>query len=145
MSINGTNSVDIIDINDADSFLFALEFIILPTMNHFPGPKSVLVVDNAAVHNRVRMYILCARFGVILIFLSVYSFDFNPIELLFNVTKSKMESLGCNTDERLLPEHLRFHLWDAVTAEVACNMFEHCFLPMTEEIKARAINGDYAN
>ena len=58
MAINGTNSVDIIDINNAYSFLFALEFSILPTMNPFPGPKSVLVVDNAAVHNRVKMYIL---------------------------------------------------------------------------------------
>jgi hypothetical protein len=144
MSINGTNSVNILDINNADSFMNALEFNILPTMNPFPGPKSVLVVDNAAVHNRVPMYIMCARFGVILIFLSVYSFDFNPIELLFNVTKKNMESLGCDTDNRLLPEHLRYHLWNAVTAEVACNMFEHCYIPISAMLKARAINGDYA-
>ena len=117
----------------------ALEFTILPTMNPFPGPKSVLVVDNAAVHNRVPMYIMCARFGVILIFLSVYSFDFNPIELLFEVTKKNMESLGCDT------EHLRYHLWNAATAEVACNMFEHCYIPISVMIKARVINGDYAN
>jgi len=58
MSINGTNSVNILDINNADSFMNALEFNILPTMNPFPGPKSVLVVDNAAVHNRVPMYII---------------------------------------------------------------------------------------
>ena len=116
----------------------AQEFTILPTMNPFPGPKFVLVVDNAAVHNRVPMYIMCARFGVILIFLSVYSFDFNPIELLFEVTKKNMESLGCDT------EHLRYHLWNAVTAEVACNMFEHCYIPISAMLKARAINGDYA-
>jgi hypothetical protein len=66
MSLNGVNSVDILDINDGDSFLFVLEFSILPTMNPFPAPKSVLVVDNAAVHNRVQMYLLCARFGVLI-------------------------------------------------------------------------------
>ena len=86
MPINGTNYVNILDINNYDSFMNALEFTILPTMNPFPGPKSVLVVDNAAVHNRVSMYIMCSRFGVILIFLSVNTFYFNPIELLFNVT-----------------------------------------------------------
>ena len=106
MSLNSVNSVDILDINDGDSFLFVLEFSILPTMNPFPAPISVLVV-----HNKVQMYLLCARFGVILLFLSVYSFDFNPIELLFGITKRNMESLGCNTDNRfLLPEHLRYHL-----------------------------------
>jgi ABC-type Fe3+-siderophore transport system permease subunit len=128
MSLNGVNSVDILDINDGDSFLFVLGFSILPTMNPFPAPKSVLVVDNAAVHNRVQMYLLCARFGVILLFLSVYSFDFNPmIELLFGIAKRNMESLGCNTDNRLLPEHLRYHLWNAITSAEACSMFEHCF------------------
>ena len=87
-------------------------------MNPFPAPKTVLVVDNAAEHNRVQMFLLCARFGVILLFISVYSFDFNPfLELVFGIAaKRNMESLGCNTDNRLLPEHLRYHLWNAITS-----------------------------
>ena len=84
-------------------------------------------------------------FGIILLFLSVYSFDFSPIELLFGIAKTKMESFGCNTDNRLLPEQLRFHLWDAVTTEEACNTLEHCFLRATLAIKASALNEDYAN
>jgi hypothetical protein len=123
MSINGTNCVNILDISNADSFMNAQEFTILPTMNPFPGPKFVLVVDNAAVHNRVPIYIMCARFGVILIFLSVYSFDFNPIELLFNVTKKKWKAWVVILTIVYYPNiFVIIYGTRAVTAEVACNM-----------------------
>ncbi|KAE8186481.1 hypothetical protein CF336_g6968 [Tilletia laevis] len=33
-----------------ERFLFWLEFFLLPQMNRFPGPRSVLIVDNASIH-----------------------------------------------------------------------------------------------
>ena len=144
MSINGTNTVSIIGINDAESFLTILEYDVLPTMNQFPLPKSILIADNAAVHDRVQMYALCARFGVLLMFLPPYSFDFNPIELLFGIAKTKMQVLGGNPD-LALPHQLRHFLWNAITPEEACNCFEHCFIHIDRELRIATLRGDFAN
>ncbi|KAA1081761.1 hypothetical protein PGT21_000764 [Puccinia graminis f. sp. tritici] len=36
-------------------FEFFLEHILLPSMNPFPGPRSVLVMDNAQIHHYGRI------------------------------------------------------------------------------------------
>ena len=84
MTINGLLTCRILngETNNQDTFLQELEDNILPSMNRFPGPRSIICADNALVHAKTNMGILCDRFGLILFFLSTYSFDYSPIELL---------------------------------------------------------------
>jgi transposase len=69
------------------------EFIIeqvLPLCNEYPGPRSVIVLDNASVHhsNKVRILEVARRRGVWVRFLPPYSPDFNPIEESFGDLKA---------------------------------------------------------
>ncbi len=52
-------------------------------MNRFPGPYSVLILDNASIHKGQYLKTLCEEKGVILEFLSAYSPDYNPVSNLF--------------------------------------------------------------
>jgi len=69
-------------------FEFFLERILLPSMSPFPGPRSVIVLDNAAFHHGGRIDALVEDKGCRLIYLPAYSPDFNPIEKGFSVLKS---------------------------------------------------------
>ena len=69
-------------------FLWFLQEQVLPRCNPFPGPRSVLIMDNCSTHHVREVRELCERYGVILQFLPPYSPDFNPIEELFSVIKA---------------------------------------------------------
>jgi len=72
---------------DTTGFCCWLELGVLPKMNQFPGPNSILVMDNASWHRDPRVPALCARFRVLLIYLPPYSPDYNPIEAYFGDCK----------------------------------------------------------
>lgn len=129
MSIRGCESATSIAINTANTFLIVLEFNILPIMNPYPLDKSVLILDNAAVHDKVRIYALCARFGVIVLFLPTYSFDFNPIELLFHLGKNYIRQHdGITVANNPLSVVLNRSLFSSCSADDACAIFQHCFI-----------------
>lgn len=48
-------------------------------MNAYPGPYSVLVLDNASIHKKQQLYDICNEKGVRVEFLPPYSPDFNPV------------------------------------------------------------------
>ena len=48
-------------------------------MNPFPGPRSVLVMDNCPIHRGQRLRDVAAAANIRLEFLSPYSPDFNPV------------------------------------------------------------------
>ena len=54
----------------------------------YPGPRSIIVLDNASIHKSVRLQELCEHSGVILEFLPPYLPDFNPIEAIFKDLKA---------------------------------------------------------
>jgi transposase len=69
------------------------DFIIddlLPLCNPYPGPRSVIIMDNASVHQsrQYRIVNACRRRGVWVRFLPPYSPDFNPIEESFGDLKA---------------------------------------------------------
>ncbi|KAI7960205.1 hypothetical protein MJO29_005273 [Puccinia striiformis f. sp. tritici] len=70
---------------------YFLEEVLMPQMNPFPGPNSVLVLDNAAIHHNGRVAEICEAANVLLVYLPPYSPDFNPIEKVFSVLKSKLK------------------------------------------------------
>jgi transposase len=69
------------------------DFIIdelLPLCNLYPGPRSVIIMDNASVHHAIqdRVVEVARRQGVWVRFLPPYSPDFNPIEESFGDLKA---------------------------------------------------------
>ena len=54
----------------------------------WPGPTSVLVMDNASFHHSYRIEQMCSEAGVKLVYLPPYSPDLNPIEEFFAELKA---------------------------------------------------------
>lgn len=48
-------------------------------MNPFPGPRSVLVMDNASIYKTFKVQEILVEYGVMIIYLPSYSPDFNPV------------------------------------------------------------------
>lgn len=63
------------------------------SLNRFPLPRSVLVLDNARVHKYFPFYELMRRMGVKIKFLPPYCPFLNVIEQLFNALKWKLKKL----------------------------------------------------
>jgi hypothetical protein len=72
----------------ADLFMEFVEERVLPYCSPYPGPRSVLILDNASIHKNPRLQQLCDDAGVLLKFLPPYSPDYNPIEATFGDLKA---------------------------------------------------------
>jgi len=136
VSICGTHpmcSIDTTEIKyDTDLFCAKLEHVILPTMNAFPQPRSVLCLDNARIHNKLRIYQLCSARGILVFFLPPYSFDYSPAELVFNSAKTLMrKTYGIDTRGLSLLAIFEDSIFRCLDTNQLCNTFEHCFLHVT--------------
>ena len=61
----------------------------MPKMSPFPGPNSVLVLDNASIHLKVELRRLIeGGLGGVVEFLPPYSPDYNPIEKTWGSCKT---------------------------------------------------------
>jgi DDE superfamily endonuclease len=129
------------DVIDSETYLTVLENDILPLMNPYPGEKSVLINDNAPVHNKAAIMTLCDGFGVITVFLEPYSYDYNPIELVFHSAKDYCR-MHYPTDDPNDPisKHFKEALMNSVDGNMACDYFAHCHVKVTAEERVRAIN-----
>jgi transposase len=56
--------------------------------SRWPAPKSVLIMDNTLFHRLDKIQQMCDDAGVILLYLLLYSPDFNPIEEMFGELKT---------------------------------------------------------
>ena len=63
-------------------------------MKPFPGPQSVLVMDNAQIHHNERIEAIVEDHGCHLVYLPAYSPDMNPIEKSFSVLKAALKHYG---------------------------------------------------
>src|SRR5438128_3815471 len=59
----------------------------VPYMNQYPGPNSVLVLDNAKIHHGGEWVSIVEGLGGRVLYLPPYSPNFNPIEIAFAVIK----------------------------------------------------------
>ena len=57
-------------------------------MYPFPGPNSVLIMDNARIHHNSELINIVQELGGKVEFLPPYSPDLNPIERSFSVIKA---------------------------------------------------------
>jgi hypothetical protein len=91
----GLLAVDVIPetYNQARFESFFKHFV-LPELNPYPGPNSIVVIDNARIHNRRKLFDMCFSKGALLLFLSPYSPDMNPIEKFWATTKMHLKKIG---------------------------------------------------
>jgi len=68
--------------------------VLEPNLTPYPGPNSVVVLDNARIHDRQFLFDRCQALGVVLLFLSTYSPDLNPIEKCWAVAKMYLKKHG---------------------------------------------------
>ncbi|ESK84771.1 transposase [Moniliophthora roreri MCA 2997] len=59
---------------------------ILPKMSLYPGPQSVMILDNCNIHKSEALPEAVEAFEAVLLFLPAYSPDFNPIEKSFSAS-----------------------------------------------------------
>jgi transposase len=130
MNSNGLVSATIYynEIVNAEKFERNFKQEILPKLQSFPNPNSVLVMDNAPTHNREWIHEFCRKVGAIAVFLPPYSYDFSPIELMFHDCKSYIKrQYGSEepNNSRLLGSYLLEGLCQ-VSSHNCKSFYRHC-------------------
>jgi hypothetical protein len=100
-------------------------------MNEWLLPRSVLIVDNASIHKVASICEMVEECSARLVYLPVYSPDFNPIELTFSKIKAWLSAnhdwLDVELESRDATVYTSF--WEAVhsiSAEHARGWYKHC-------------------
>jgi transposase len=116
LSLDGILHLEVVE-NAVTGDIFR-QFIegLLPCMNKWPLPHSVLVVDNAAIHKVAGIRELVEGHGMCLLYLPAYSPDFNPIELTFSSIKAWLRANRARINAELdTDEGSVYHaIWEAV-------------------------------
>lgn len=73
---------------NGDAFVSWVLNELLPYLNPFPGPRSVVCLDNLNVHLDSRVRATLEDKGCLIKFLPPYSLDYSPIELTFSILKA---------------------------------------------------------
>ena len=117
-----------------EGFEHYMIIVLGPSLTAYPGPNSVVVCDNCTCHMSDKIIRFLTSRGVRLIFLSPYSPDFNPIELVFGWLVQEMRLyLGPST---LDLKFVFLYLLSSVSAETMRGFFGRAGLV------ARSLHGD---
>jgi transposase len=95
-------------------------------MNPYPNRNSVLVLDNARVHHWGRIQEICEANQILLIYLPPYSPDFNPIEKVFSVLKSRLKRAQILNGNWGDAELIKAFLRTFVTPGLMRSLFSSC-------------------
>ena len=102
-------------------------------MNPFPGPKSVLIMDNAKIHHAGAVSEICACHHVLPIYLPPYSPDFNPIEKVFANFKYKLRRAQLLTGKRTDAELIRHIFCNVAKPHLIASLYRDCGYPVPED------------
>ena len=108
---------------------------LLPKMNRFPLPRSVLVMDNVATHHSPYVKQICEAAGVRIEYIPPYSPDLSPIEESFSALKAWMRRNRKIGQELLSFYELFLHLAIAQCnfKLTARNLFRACGIDVIDE------------
>jgi transposase len=99
-------------------------------MSPFPGPNSVLIMDNARVHIGGQVQELCKTRGVLLKYLPPYSPEMNPIEKVFSAMKSQIKRRNLLTGTNEDPGRIEALLREICTPNLMARLFRSCNYPI---------------
>ncbi|KAF7372044.1 Tc1-mariner class transposase [Mycena venus] len=90
LTLDGIIAHDVIEGSvNTQRFIGFLEEHVIPLINPYPGPQSVLVLDNCSIHHAEEIQVLVEDQALCkLVFLPPYSPDFNPIKQAFSSIKA---------------------------------------------------------
>lgn len=97
-----------------------VEQVLRPTIR----PGDVIVLDNLAAHRASRIEQVAARCGAEIIWLSPYSPDFSPIEMMWSKIKAYMRSAKARRREEL--EKALVTALELITESDCFAWFTHC-------------------
>lgn len=103
-----------------------LKYSLLPRMQPYPAPNSVLILDNAQIHHGGRIEKLCRDAGIMLRYLPPYCPCLNPIETGFSVLKSsfrRTQSLQNATD---IKNEMIDQTCDIFTYKLLKKLYSYC-------------------
>ncbi|KAJ3497410.1 hypothetical protein NLJ89_g10351 [Agrocybe chaxingu] len=117
-----------------EKFIAFLQEQLAPKLNPYPGPRSVVILDNCAIHHddEVRQ-IIVEDCGAKLIYLPPYSPDYNPIEQSFHSLKSWLHRHEAEAVNRDCRPWLIHQAAASLTQEMAEGWIENCGYTFTEE------------
>lgn len=95
----------------------------------YPGANSVWILDGARIHCDQNIVLYLRSIGIIPVFLPPYCPFFNPIELVFGITKNSMkQTYNENRNENL--SHVAISTFSAFSSYDCTKIFRHCgYLP----------------
>ena len=70
-----------------NDFLDAVELAVLPYLQAYPGPRSVIILDNASIHKKQAFIDAVAAKGAFVLWLPPYCWHLNPIEEGFGAVR----------------------------------------------------------
>ena len=105
---------------DTSVFNVYVEQVLKPTLE----AGDILVLDNLSAHKASRIEEVAAECGVRVIWLSPYSPDFSPIELLWLKIKTSLRKAKARTVEQL--SIALNNALDWITENECLNWFKHC-------------------
>jgi len=108
-----------------DTFLEYLRDDVLPMTNPFPGPRSVIVLDNARIHHSQAIEDLVRNYGCRIEYLPPYSPDYNPIEQAFSVIKAHLRRNGFSFFASDLCYYEMYQACEIITPEMTWGFFAH--------------------
>ena len=128
MSYNGIEDMYIAEGNvNSDTFLQFIQCCLLPILLPFDGdnPRSVIILDNAAIHHVELVTRLISATGALVRFLPPYFPDLNPLEEAFSKVKSYLRNnesaYQCTTTPRILISEAFL----SISTEDCQNYFKH--------------------
>merc|ERR1711998_599674 len=113
-----------------DAFLLSIYNHLIPHLNPFPGPRSVVLLDNARIHHVEGVVDMIESTGARVVYLPAYSFDLNPIEKAF----SKVKAWLCRNRDisRRSPRIALRHAMLQINADDAAGYFRSCGVQVEE-------------
>lgn len=108
------------EVKRGDVFRVYLEQVLLPVL----APGATVVMDNLPAHKVSGIRELIESVGARVIYLSLYSPEFNPIENCWSKIKEFLRSVGARTREAL--DTAISDAIDTITTQDIIHWFAHC-------------------
>lgn len=126
LSLSGVEAVMTLEgAVDTNAFNAYVEQVLRPTIRQ----ADVIVLDNLTAHHASRIEEVAAECGAEVIWLSPYSPDFSPIEMMWSKIKTAMRAAKARTREEL--ERAFKSALELITETDCFGWFSHCGYQVT--------------
>jgi len=115
---------------NAMDFYDFLTRLLLPVLGQYPYKNSVIILDNARIHQKEQIFELAALMNFKCVFLPPYTPELNPIEFTYGWLKQRLRrnhdlvkemlQIGVPLEQILMEEYVN------ITASMCQNWIRHC-------------------